>query len=113
MWIGVKPEEMCDQHLRGEHAECHQEVGSLLNHPHGQAIVQGHVEKGQVSLWQIEHRHTCLVHEMEQRDMNHDSPLEITEEIVNNPLWNVDNIDPEYNREDLNERCENCLTQGD
>lgn len=57
MWIGLKPEELCDQHLLGEHKELHQEVGTLLNHSHGQAIVKGHVDKGQVVLSEIAQRH--------------------------------------------------------
>jgi len=108
MWIGVEPEEMCDQHLRGEHAECHQEVGTLLNHPHGQAIVEGHVKKGQVVLSQIAQRHDLLVEKMIARGMNHNSPLDCTD-LQENELYGVDNNDKEYNREDLNERCEDCI----
>lgn len=108
MWIGVEPEEMCDQHLLGEHKELHQETGTLLNHPHGQAIVEGHVEKGQVVLSQISKRHTKLVSEMERRNMNHDSPIDV-EKLHENELYGINNNDKEYNRQDLNERCEDCV----
>ena len=48
MWLGIRPDELCDQHLRGEHAEMHQEVGTWKRHPHGEAVVEGHTKKGQV-----------------------------------------------------------------
>lgn len=38
LW-GVDPKQMCSTHLCGEHAEMHQEAGTLLNHPHGVAVV--------------------------------------------------------------------------
>lgn len=108
MWIGVEPKKLCDQHLLGEHKELHMEVGSLKNHPHGQAIVEGHVKKGQVVLSQIAQRHSLLVEEMIQRGMNHNSPLEV-EKLHENELYDVDNNDIEYNRKDLSNRCDDCL----
>lgn len=108
MWKGVDLGEMCDQHLLGLHKELHQEIGTLLNHPHGQAIVEGHVEKGQVVLSKVEKYHEDVVDEMLDRGMNHDSPLDVPPEIHDNPLWDVDNLDEEHNRQDLNERCEDC-----
>jgi hypothetical protein len=108
MWLGVEPEELCDQHLLGEHKELHQEVGTLLNHPHGQAIIEGHVSEGQVVLSQIGQRHKKLVLEMLERGMNHESPIN-TENLPKNKLYNVNEADEQYNRKDLNERCNECL----
>jgi hypothetical protein len=108
MWLGVEPEEMCDNHLLGEHKELHMEVGCLKNHPHGQAIVEGHVSEGQVVLSQIGQRHKKLVLEMLERGMNHESPISI-ESLPENELYDVNKTDEQYNRSDLDERCEDCL----
>ena len=108
MWTGIMPIEMCDQHLLGEHKELHQEIGTLLNHPHGQAITEGHVREGQVILSEIERRHQIVVREMLSRGMNHDSPMDIPEEITENELWGINNANKKENREDLFDRCEEC-----
>jgi len=99
----IEPAVMCDNHLLGEHAECHQEVGTLLNHPHGRAIVEGHAEKQQVDTSLIQDRHDELAKELERRGMNHDSPMDYTDEL------DLGSIDIEANKRDLFERCEDCF----
>lgn len=74
MWC-VLTEILCNDHLRGEHAEHHQLVGTIHNHPHGEAIAVGHAEKGNIDTTRLEERHAQLATEMERRGMNHDSPL--------------------------------------
>jgi hypothetical protein len=71
MWLGVDPSELCDQHLLGLHKEIHQEAGTLENHPHGMAIVEGHWRLGQASTDRIQDRHDEVAEEMERRGMNH------------------------------------------
>ena len=101
MW-GVDPTLLCDQHLIGEHAEMHQEVGTLRNHPHGEAIVRGHAKKRQVDTAKIQERHDELARELERRGMTHDSPLSYED------TYDVGQIDPEENRVELSERCSEC-----
>lgn len=110
MWLGVDPAELCDQHLLGEHKELHQEVGTLRNHPHGRAVVEGHVDAGQVVLERIMDRHDALVAEMKRRGMNHDSPLSFDTAEADDELV-VDHNDDAANRKDLAGRCTDCRGQ--
>lgn len=101
LW-GVDPSVLCDQHLLGEHSELHQAVGTLLNHPHGEAIVRGHAEKGQIDTSRIQSRHDTLAAELERRGMAHDSPLEYDDQ------HDFGEIDREKNIDDLRDRCPDC-----
>ena len=101
MW-GVKTGFLCRKHLLGEHVEMHQEVGTLKNHPHGKAVVKGHAEKNQVDTSLIKHRHDELVEEMENRGMNHESPLKYEDKL------DLGSIDIESNTLDLKKRCSDC-----
>lgn len=97
---------LCDDHLRGEHAEHHQLVGTILNHPHGEAIATGHAEKGNIDTSRVEKRHDELVEEMEERGFNHQSPLE-----YEGPDFGIGAIDVDYNLSDLLDRCEECKSR--
>lgn len=108
MWLGVDPADLCDQHLLGEHSEIHQEVGTWLRHPHGEAVVAGHVEKAQVVPRRIRERHADLVAEMDRRDMNHDSPLEDFNAGEMPPIAHDLSLITSTNRADLAERCKDC-----
>ena len=105
MWC-LPTEILGDDHLRGEHAEHHQLVGTIYNHPHGEAIAEGHAEKGNIDTTRLEERHTQLVAEMERRDMNHDSPL-----AYDGHTYGIGAIDLEVNRTDLLDRCEDCASR--
>lgn len=105
MWC-LSTEILCDDHLRGEHAEHHQLVGTIYNHPHGKSIAEGHAEKGNIDTTHLEERHAQLVEEMEQRGMNHDSPL-----TYDGPTYGADAINLEQNRTDLLDRCEDCASR--
>lgn len=94
MW-GVKPKFLCRKHLLGEHVEMHQEVGTLKNHPHGEAVVKGHARKKQIDTSLIKERHEELVEEMERRGMSHESPLKYEDE------KNLGSVNVEANLEDL------------
>lgn len=104
MW-GVDPALLCREHLLGEHREMHQEVGTLRNHPHGDAVVEGHAEKGQVDTSQLQKRHDALVREMERRGYSHDSPMDYED------AHDLGEIDVAANREELAERCEDCRSR--
>lgn len=101
MW-GLDTALLCDQHLRGEHVELHQAVGTLRNHTHGEAIVRGHAAKGQVDTARIEDRHDALAEEMERRGMAHRSPMDYSDE------HDLGELDAAANRADLAERCPDC-----
>jgi len=101
LWA-VNPREMCDQHLVGEHAEMHQEVGTIRNHPHGEAVARGHAEKGQVATRLIQERHDTLAAEMERRGMDHDSPMAYDDDL------GLGEVDADANRRELRERCDDC-----
>lgn len=101
MWL-LDPKKMCDDHLVGEHGEMHMIVGTIRNHPHGEAIVRGHARKGQIDTSLIQQRHDELEEEMKRRGMHPDKPLDYEDEL------NLGNIDEEKNRIDLANRCDNC-----
>lgn len=101
LW-NIDPAKLCRQHLLGEHKEMHQEAGTLHNHPHGEAIVRGHAEKGQVDTALIQKRHDELATELERRGMNHNSPLDFDD-----PL-KIGYVDVEANKRDLANRCDEC-----
>ena len=105
MWC-VPVEILCEQHLAGEHAEHHQLEGTILRHPHGEAIAEGHAEMGNIDTTRLEERHDDLAAEMERRGMNHDSPLD-----YDGPTFGAGAIDVERNREDLLERCDDCAAR--
>lgn len=101
LW-GVDPALLCREHLLGEHREMHQEIGTLRNHPHGEAIVQGHAEQGQVDTSRLQERHDELVAEMERRGYDHASPMDYEDQL------DLGEIDVVANREELMERCDKC-----
>lgn len=109
LWYGVEPSELCDSHLLGEHAEMHQEVGTWKRHPHGRAVVKGHVDQLQVLPELIRERHDELAEEMQVRGMNHDSPLESfdTMEWPTVDHHHEDELARE-NRDRLRRRCDDC-----
>lgn len=100
---------LCREHLLGEHKEMHQEAGTLLNHPHGEAIVDGHAEAGQVKLSLLEPRHDELVEEMERRGFNHDSPFDYDLSEYDDRGY----IDESENLGDLYGRCDDCAERID
>lgn len=101
MW-GIDPALLCEEHLLGEHVEMHQEVGTLENHPHGEAVVRGHAEAEQIDTAVIRARHDELAAEMVRRGMAHDSPLDYDDGL------GLGGIDVEANRRELAERCDAC-----
>jgi|AntDeeMetagen285_2_1112576.scaffolds.fasta_scaffold19822_2 hypothetical protein len=109
LWLGVDPAGLCDQHLLGEHSEMHQEVGTWLRHPHGEAVVEGHVSKLQVVPGEIRERHDALAEEMARREFNHNSPLEDFDagEMPDVAGATLDEI-RDLNRSDLDDRCNDC-----
>lgn len=104
MWYGVDPEELCDQHLYGEHAEMHQEVGTIRGHPHGLAVAEGHADEGQVDTARLQSRHDKLAAEIKRRGGNHESPMDYDDDLD----IGGDQLDAAANRTDLYQRCLDC-----
>jgi len=110
LWVGIDVEDLCDDHLLGEHSEMHQEVGTWHRHPYGYETVLGHVEKAQVIPSMIRERHDELAAEMLERGFNHDSPLEEfdPDEMPQPPEDRISGL-AEANRDRMARRCEECL----
>jgi len=105
MWIGISVQNLCDQHLLGLHKELHQEAGTIENHPYGESILQGHYRLGQVDTTELVSRHDEVVREMKNRGMNHDSPLEYSDQyglvVSGFPI-------EQFNKISLSARCNEC-----
>jgi len=105
MWLGIPIKQLCDQHLLGIHKELHQEAGTIENHPHGKAILEGHYRLAQVDTTELVSRHKQVVEEMERRGMNHGSPLDYKDE---HGLIQAGFPIKEYNKITLSHRCNEC-----
>lgn len=108
MWM-IDPQLLCQQHLLGEHSELHQLAGTIQNHEHADAILDGHTHKetvDDIDTACIRSRHKELVNEMERRGMTHDSPLPL----FSNPcVGEIDEEDRRLNILELQDRCSDCF----
>lgn len=86
------PELLCDKHLLGEHYDMHIFAGNLAK---GRSVA-GFVRNGKLNPALIWFRHRSLSREMENRGMNHDSPLPL----FSLQVWEELNASPRF--------CENC-----
>lgn len=97
MW-NVPVENLCRQHLLGEHQETHSFVGCIKK---GTSLA-GYVEKGLVEVHNIIKRHNLLAEEMVRRGYRHLSPLqEFT-------CQEIGCVNVEQNINELRRRCKNC-----
>ena len=97
MW-NVNTAGMCNQHLLGEHVECHMFVATLNQ---GKSV-QGYLDKGLLEIHNLKKRHDEISKEMKRRGMNHKSELPFFKKIK------LGNIDSRKNKIELNKRCEEC-----
>jgi hypothetical protein len=97
MW-NIDPEKMCNQHLLGEHVECHMFVGTLNKNK----SVKGYLDKGLVEIHNIKKRHKELVNEMKNRGMNHKSELPYYKK------QKIGFVNINKNEKDLFKRCDKC-----
>lgn len=97
MW-NVNPRVMCNQHLLGEHVECHMFVGTLNR---GKSV-QGYLEKGLLEIHNLKKRHDELSKEMERRGMNHKSKLPVFK------IIKLGKVNPQKNLIELKRRCKEC-----
>lgn len=101
MWLGVAPSELCDQHLLGEHRECHTIAGYLAagrNPSHW-------TRNGWIVIGQLDSRHEALAQEMRRRGFRHNDGLPL-------PAFQFDGPDgagdPIKDRTDLAARPHKC-----
>jgi hypothetical protein len=95
LWL-VNPRLMCNQHLLGEHVECHMFVGIIRL---GQKI-DGYHHLVETAL--IESRHNELAQEMIRRGMNHNSRLEYMD------CLRFGSVDRAASLIELRRRCSAC-----
>jgi len=94
----VNPKLLCDQHLLGEHLECHMFVTSLQN---GRSV-QGYLDKGLLEIHSLQNRHDALAKEMLNRCFNHRSELDPF------PSTIAGCVDPYKSLATLGLRCAKC-----
>jgi hypothetical protein len=98
MW-GISPKYLCRFHLLGEHNEMHKAIGCIKK----KKSIRGYLEKRFLNPKLIKTRHDELVIEMLNRNYNHLSPIDFD----CSHLENIE-IDLEYNKLDLSNRCQVC-----
>lgn len=97
MW-NVNPRKMCTQHLLGEHLEMHMFVGTIKKG----TKLNGYIDKGLVEIENISRRHDIIVREMLRREMNHNTPIEDTSNMLGGKVNKAEN------EIILISRCEKC-----
>lgn len=97
MW-NVNPERMCNQHLLGEHVECHMFVATLNQ---GKSV-QGYLDKGLLEIHNLKKRHDKISEEMKARGMKHQSKLPVFK------IIKLGKVDSKRNVIELKRRCKGC-----
>jgi hypothetical protein len=98
MW-NVNPKLMCRKHLLGEHLEMHMFAGCINK---GKSLV-GYIRSGLVETGNIQDRHFALAKEMERRGYNHNSPLFLEPQDIEEGR-----VDVQESLRELRRRCEEC-----
>lgn len=103
MWM-VPPEVLCNQHLFGEHVECHMFVGTLNK----SKDVSGYIKNNLLEIPSLRSRHNALAAEILARKFSHRSNLpEITtiDKYVEHFAFRVDR---KASMKNLLSRCKKC-----
>jgi len=112
MWL-LPTEWLCDDHLLGEHSEMHQAAGTIANHEHGEAVMEGHcrdVRPDDVETLLIVARHDALAAEMGERGMDHDESNELAD--FDDPgIGRISGKDVRHNADELALRCRDCRSR--
>ena len=104
MWM-VDPSKMCRKHLLGEHVETHMFLGTLRK----KKSIKGYISNNLLEPLSLQQRHDALVAEMTRRNMRHNTPLTIDDELdyLSNSELNF-RINRESSELELKNRCFNC-----
>jgi len=97
MWM-VNPMLLCNQHLLGEHVECHMFVGCIRKSKN----LSGYLRGGLLEIHNLQKRHDDLVIEMKRRGFKHGSPLPKFHPVVSGKIDLMKSFD------DLRNRCKEC-----
>ena len=101
MWM-VDPSVMCNQHILGEHLECHMFVSTINQN---KRKLDGFIKNGLLEADKLVERHDLLVQEMTSRKMNHKTPIDSPSRII----FDISKIiDVEDNIRILYHRCPKC-----
>jgi len=102
MWM-VEPQYMCDQHVLGEHRECHMLFGAVTR----KQDLYGYIVGGLVEVQNLPSRHAALAAEMHKRGFMDATPLFFDKDydLSKKDLGKVDVKDSE---DDLFGRCIKC-----
>lgn len=100
----IDPRKMCNKHLLGEHVETHMFAGTLRL----KKSLQGYIEKGLFEYKSLLSRHAALAAELERRNFQHHSPLEMNWDPLVSPGIEQSHVDPVKSENDLMARCEMC-----
>jgi len=96
---------LCREHLLGEHGEVHQLAGTMANHPHGLAVIEGLADGYPLDMALLPQRHAELAAEMGARGYDHDSGLQDYEDPG---LGSFEADDVRANLAGLLRRCPDC-----
>lgn len=101
MWM-VNPSLMCNQHILGEHLECHMFVSTINQN---KRKLDGFIKNGLLEADKLVIRHDALVQEMLNRGINHKTPIIPPTRIE----FSIDvKINVEENIKILSCRCQKC-----
>ena len=103
MW-NVDPRLLCQRHLLGEHKELHMFVGAVQKGRSVAGFLYGLVDPHLVLV-----RHNELVGEMRRRGYRHDSPLDVSPQLLSELFPGQYPVaTEEHNRAELAYRCQLC-----
>jgi hypothetical protein len=99
MWM-IHPHLLCNQHLNGEHFECHCIQGALE-----QGLSLDHLaDHGYIEIQNLQNRHDLLAETMESRGMVHKTPMTF----VCKSSYKRGAVDRQKSIKDLIKRCPMC-----
>jgi len=104
MWM-VSPRQMCDQHLLGEHFECHM----IRSHLQKEYKIAGFVKSNCMEVRSLGKRHNALAKEMRRRGMRHKSPLKYVSVTYLPKEHRNAKVNKALAHQTLVGRCERCL----
>ncbi|MHA1962788.1 MAG: pyrimidine dimer DNA glycosylase/endonuclease V [Candidatus Thorarchaeota archaeon] len=103
MWM-VDPALMCNEHLLGEHVECHMLVGHLQR----KRQITNYIRLNLLQPQSLRERHRQLALEMESRKMLHKSPLPEFDMSYLPEGHRIYIVDAEESWTELSRRCSEC-----